>query len=93
LEKPNNINSRSVVLVATLANYLAVAYLVRHSSNLPKAPSNSPDTVLTELAKLSEKVTVLEQQAWSGVVLSNLPTTVLNSDAESANITSLENIK
>ena len=89
----NNIDSRSAALVAILADYLAVAYPVRHSSTVLTVPSNLPATVLTELAKLSERVTALEQQIRSSTVLSNSPSIVLASDAESANITSLENIE
>lgn len=88
----NNIDSRSAALVAILADYLSVAYPVRHSSTVLAAPSNLPGTVLAELAKLSEKVTVLEQQIQSSTALSTLPSTVPTSDAESVNITSLENI-
>lgn len=81
----NNIESRSAAMVAILADYLAVPYLVRYPSTVPAVLSNSPSTVLAELAMLSERITVLEQQIRSG--------TVLTSDAESANITSLENIE
>jgi hypothetical protein len=48
--------------------------------------SNSPSTVLTELAKLSERVTVLEQQIQSSTAQSALPSTVLPFEAASANI-------
>jgi hypothetical protein len=89
----NNIDSRSAALVAILADYLAVAYPVRHPSTVFTALSNSPSTVLAELAELSQRVTILEQQIRFGTVLSNSPSTVLASDAESANITSLENIE
>jgi hypothetical protein len=50
----NGIDSRSAALVAILADYLAVAYPVRHQSNVPTAASNLPGTVLAELAKLAE---------------------------------------
>ena len=88
----NNIDSRSAALVAILADYLAVAYPVQHRSTVLAAPSNSSSTVLAELAKLSERVTALEQQIQSSAALSALPSTVLTSDTESVNITSLENI-
>jgi hypothetical protein len=88
----NNIESRSAAIVAILADYLAVAYSVRHSSNVPAALSNSSSTVLTELAKLSERVTVLEQQIRFSTAHSTLPSAVLASDAASLNIASWENI-
>ena len=88
----NNIESRSAALVAILADYLAVAYSVRHPSTVSAALSNSPSTVLTELAKLSERVTVLEQQIRSSTVPDELIGTVLASNTESGNISSLENI-
>jgi hypothetical protein len=88
----NNIESRSAAIVAILADYLAVAYLVRHPSNVPAALSNSSSTVLTELAKLSERVTVLEQQIRLSTAHSTLLSAVLASDAASVNIASWENI-
>ena len=88
----NNIDSRSAAIVAILADYLVVAYPVRHFSTASTALSNSPSTVLAELAKLTERVTVLEQQIRSSTVHAALPSTVLAADAESANIGSLENI-
>jgi len=81
----NNIDSRSAALVAILADYLAVAYPVRYPSTVFTPLSNSPSTVLAELAELSQRVTILEQQIQFSAVLA--------SDAESANITSLENIE
>ncbi len=89
----NNIVSRSAALVAILADYLVVAYPVRYLSTVFTALSNLPSTVLAELAELSRRVTILEQQIRFGTVLSNSPSTVLTSDAELANITSLENIE
>lgn len=65
----NHIESRSAAIVAILADYLGVAYLVRQESN-------ALSTVLTELAKLSERLTALEQQAASSAlqeVLSTAP--------------------
>ena len=88
----NNIESRSAAIVTILADYLAVAYLVRHPSPVPAALSNSPSTVLAELAKLSERVTVLEQQILSSTAHSALPSTVLTLDAASVNIASWESI-
>jgi hypothetical protein len=88
----NNIDSRSAALVAILADYLAVAYSVRHPSTALVASSNLPGTVLAELAKLSERVTALEQQIQSSTALSNSSSTVLASDTELGNIGSLENI-
>jgi len=88
----NNIESRSAALVAILADYLAVAYPVQHPGNALTAPSNSPSTVLTELAKLSERVTALEQQMSSDTAPLALASTVLTFDAESTNTASLENI-
>ena len=88
----NNIESRSAAIVAILADYLEVAYSVRHPSNVPAALSNSPGTVLTELAKLSERVTVLEQQMLSSTAHGALPSTLLTSDAASVNIASWESI-
>jgi hypothetical protein len=88
----NNIESRSAAIVAILADYLAVAYSVRHPSNVPAALSNSSSTVLTELAKLSERVTVLEQQIRLSTAHSTLLSAVLASDAASVNIASWESI-
>ncbi len=88
----NNIESRSAAIVAILADYLEVAYSVRHPSSVPAALSNSPSTVLAELAKLSERVTVLEQQMLSSTAHGTLPSAVLASDAASVNIASWENI-
>jgi hypothetical protein len=88
----NNIESRSAPIVAILADYLEVAYSVRHPSPVPAALSNSSGTVLTELVKLSERVTVLEQQILSSTAHSALHSTVLASDAVSVNIASSESI-
>jgi len=87
----NDIESRSVAIVAILADYLAVAYPVGQTSTAPRALGNLPGTVLAELAKIEKRVTTLEQQILSSSAVSvALPSTLLTQDTESTNTADLE---
>ena len=72
-----NIESRSAAIVVILAGYLGVPYPVQQEGNASTVSSSSLGTVLTELAKLSERVATLEQQMAASAVLQEVPGTAL----------------
>jgi len=72
----NNIESRSAAIVAILADYLGVPYPVQQEGTAPAvAPSTALSSVQAELAKLTERVVVLEQQMEKSAAPSEVPST------------------
>lgn len=84
------IESRSAAVVAILADYLGVPHQVQQQGNAPTVPSGVLSTVLAELAKLSDRVVVLEQQmavsaAPQEVPSPETPSTALSEEVTTAN--------
>ncbi len=71
----NDIESRSAAIVAILVDYLGVLYRVQPESTTHTVPGEVLSTVLAELAKLSERVTALEQQMAVSAALQEVPGT------------------
>jgi hypothetical protein len=75
----SGIESRSAAIVTLLADYLGVPYPVPQEGNAPAiVPSKALSSVQAELAKLAERVSVLEQQMEKSTVPSEVPSAVLN---------------
>jgi hypothetical protein len=72
----SGIESRSAAIVRLLADYLGVPYPVKQEGTAPAVvPSKALSSVQAELAKLAERVAVLEQQMEKSAAPAEVPST------------------